>query len=93
VEESISSVDASLHIPSFTRAVVDHHVKYKKSYVQINVERVIGAVQLRFSIMSATGVLLKNYINRKDGDVLSLDAIVPMCCVLNNLCPGLIPFE
>ena len=43
--------------------------------------------------MSATGVLPKELFQQKDeGDVI-LDAVVTVCCGLNNLCEGIVPFE
>ena len=99
VEESLGSVGASLHIPSFTRGKAQlspFEIQKTRNIanVRIHVERVIGAVQQRFSIMNATGVLPKEFYQQKvNGDVLILDCIVTVCCALNNLCPGLIPFE
>ena len=52
--------------------------------VRIHVERVIGCVRQRFRILSATGVLPKELCYKKDGIVM-LDAIVRVCCALNNM--------
>ena len=62
--------------------------------VPIHVERVIGAVQQKFSIMSATGVLPKQLFQQKgEGDTIILDSIMTVCCGINNLCEGIVPFE
>ena len=55
-------------------------------------ERVIGCVRQRFTILSATGVLPRELCYKKDGIVM-LDAIVRVCCALNNMSEGIIPFE
>lgn len=98
VEECLGSVGASLHIPSFTRGksqLSPLEIQKTRSIanVRIHVERVIGEVRQRFSIMSATGVLPKEFFQQKgEGDVVILDAIVTVCCGLNNLCEGVVPF-
>ena len=46
----------------------------------------------RFTILSATGVLPKEPCYKNDGIVM-LDAIVRVCCALNNMSEGIIPFE
>ena len=62
--------------------------------VRIQVECVIGAVRQKFSIMSATDFLPKELFQQKgEGDIIILDAIVTVCCGLNNLCEGIVPFE
>ena len=98
IAECLGSVGASLHIPSFTRGKTQlspSEVEKTRSIanVRIHVERVIGAVRQRFSILSATGVLPKELFQQKGGDVVILDAVVTVCCGLNNLCEGIVPFE
>ena len=99
VAECLGSVGASLHIPSFTRGksqLSPSEIEKTRSIanVCIHVERVIGAVRQRFSILSATGVLPKELFQQKgEGDVVILDAVVTVCCGLNNLCEGIVPFE
>ena len=81
VGECLGSVGASLHISSFTRG------KSQLSPLEV-------AVRQRYSIMSATGVLSKELFQHKgEGNVVILDAVVTVCCGLNNLCEGIIPFE
>ena len=62
--------------------------------VRIHIEHVTGAVRQKFCIMSATGFLPKELFQQKgEGDIIILDAIVTVCCGLNNLCEGIVPFE
>ena len=97
--ECLGSVGASLHIPSFTRGKAQlspSEVEKTRSIanVRIHVERVIGAVRQRFSILSATGVLPKELFQQKGVEnVVILDAVVTVCCGLNNMCEGIVPFE
>ena len=91
VSECLGSVGASLHIPSFTRGksqLSPSEIEKTRSIanVRIHVER----VRQRFSILSATGVLPKELFQQKgEGDVVILDAVVTVCCGLNNLCEGI----
>lgn len=99
IEDSIGAVGASLKIPVFTTGR-DHltAMEIEKTRnianVRIHVERVIGAVRQRYTILSATAVLSKELYQHKDekGTVM-LDAIVRVCCALNNMCGGVVPFE
>ena len=59
----------------------------------MHVERVSGCVRQHFTKLNATGVLPKEYYQQKQDDVVLLDAIVKVCCALNNMCEGVVPFE
>ena len=99
IEDSVGAVGASLQIPAFTRGKDQLAAKEVESTrnianVRIHIERVIGTIRQRFTILSATGVLSKDLFQQKSEDgVLLLDAIVRVCCCLNNLCEGIIPFD
>ena len=99
IEDSVGAIGASLQIPAFTRGKNQLAAKEVESTrnianVRIHIERVIGAIRQRFTILSATGVLSKDLFQQKSEDgVLLLDAIVRVCCCLNNLCEGIIPFD
>ena len=98
IEESLGARGASLQIPAFTKGkdqLTASEIEKTRNIanVRIHVERVIGSVRQRFSILSATGVLPKDYFQQKKDDALLLDAIVRVCCALNNMCTGIVPFE
>ena len=99
VAECLGSVGASLHIPSFTRGKTqlspsEVEKTRSKANVCIHIEHVIGAARQRFSILSATDVLPKELFQQKEvGNVVILDAVVTLCCGLNNMCEGIVPFE
>lgn len=95
VAECLGSVGASLHISSFTLGksqLSPSEIEKTRSIpnVRIHVECVIGAVRQRFSILSVTAILPKELFQQKEeGDVVILDAVVTVCCGLNNLCEGI----
>ena len=66
----------------------------KLANVRIHIERVIGAVRQRFQILSATGVLPKEYLEpyTSTGTIL-LDSVVHVCCALHNVCESVIQFH
>ena len=68
IAESVGMMQAKLHIPAFTRGV----------------ERVIGSIQQKYSILQST--LPINFVTKRaDEDVPLIDRMVHVCCALNNL--------
>ena len=65
----------------------------KIANVRIHVERIIGSVHQHFQILSATGDLQNEFVSQKtqNGSVIQ-DSIVRVCCALNNVIEGVIPF-
>ena len=97
VADCLGAVRATLYIPAYTKGkdqLTPFEVEQTRNItnVRIHVERVIGCVRQRFTILSATGVLPKELYYKKDGIVM-LDAIVRVCCALNNMSEDIIPFE
>ena len=79
IEEAIGACGASLCIPTFTKGkdqLSEAEVEKTRSIanVRIHVERIIGSVRQRFTILNATGVLPKEYFQQKENNVLLLDA-------------------
>ena len=90
---------ANLEIPSFTQGqdqmraddVEDTRVI---ANVRIHVERVIGNLRKKYSILN--GTLPKDYLLPKgDGTekLTTLDKIMHVPCALINLCPSVVPLE
>ena len=98
IADSLALYGATLNIPAFTRGrdqlpAEDVEATRKLANVRIHVERVIGTVRQRFQILSATGVLPKELIERKINGSIVLDSVVRVCCSLNNVCEGIVPFN
>lgn len=89
---------ATLDIPAFTRghdqlSPADVEATRKLANVRIHVERIIGSVRQRYQILSATGVLTKELVSRKTpSGCIILDSVVRVCCSLNNVVEGVVPF-
>ena len=86
---------ATLDIPAFTRGCEqlppsDVEATRKLANVRIHVERIIGVVRQRFQVLSATRVLQKEH---KTSRGVVLDSVVRVCCALNNVLEGVVPFD
>ena len=55
-------------------------------------ERVIGVVRQCIQILSVTGVLQKELLSHKINGKVALDSVVRVCCALNNVLEGVVPF-
>ena len=98
VADSVAYHGATLDIPAFTRgrdqlSAEDVESTRKLANVRIHVERIIGAVRQRYQILSATGVLPKEMATKKTNGAIMLDSVVCLCCALNNVCEGIVPFN
>ena len=96
--DSVAIMGVSLDLPAFTKgreqlSSKENESTRKIANVRIHIERVIGAVCQLFSILSATGVLSKDLVQTKINDGVLLDSVVRVCCALNNLCEGVVPFD
>ena len=85
---------AKLEIPSFTRGKKQlslDEVEYSQrlSKVRIHIERVIGLLKNKYTILQST--LPVSTLKCNDGKETSLiDKIVTVCAALVNLCPSVI---
>ena len=97
IAESVGTMQARLHIPAFTRGksqLTATEVEETRSIanVRIHVERVIGCVRQKFTILQST-ILVTFLTTRKGEDIPIIDRIVRVCCALTNLCDSVVPFE
>ena len=84
---------AEVKTPPFTRRksqleMVDVDWSRKLSLVRIHVERVIGALKQKYTILQ--GVLPIALVAGTDGSYATIDKIVRVSCLV-NLCPSVVP--
>lgn len=97
VGDTIGLYQAKLKIPAFTRGQkqldpLDIENTRGLAAVRINVERVIGTVRQKFTILQST--LPTQLQDVEPGyDVTNLDKIVQVCCALTNVSESVVPFE
>ena len=90
ISDCLGMVQAKLHIPAFTKgkdqlSALDVEETCSIATVRIHVERVIGAVHQRYTILQ--GTLPIDFITRRTGENCPLvDCMICVCCALNNLC-------
>ena len=80
-------------MPPFTRGKkqlekVDVDWSRELSIVRIHVERVIGVIKQKYTILQ--GTIPITLIKDQTSDTPTLDKIVRVCCALVNLCPSVV---
>ena len=97
--ETLGTLGVKLEIPSLTKGqdqmraedVEDTRVI---ANVRIHVERVIGNLRKKYSILNGT-LPIDYLLSKGDGTekLTTLDKIVHVVCALINLCPSVVPLE
>jgi hypothetical protein len=97
IADSVAFVGASLHMPAFTKGrdqltALEVEQSRSISNVRIHVERVIGLVRQKYSILG--GPLPIDFISKtaEENEPL-IDSMVRVCCCLSNLCDSVVPFS
>ena len=101
VHESVWYYGAQLNIPAFIRGKdqldpVDIETTRGIANVRIHVERVIGTLRQKYTILQSTlptDFLTSDINGPPEKQVPLLDRIVRVCSALVNLCPPIIPFD
>ena len=96
VQDSVNLYNAELKIPAFTRGKkqldpLDIEATRGLAAVRIHVERVIGLVRQKYTILSGTVPI--NLCEAIDLTVTPLDKIVQLCCALTNVCASVVPLD
>ena len=98
IQDSVACYYAEIKLPDFTKgkkqlAPLEVENTRKIASVRIHVERVIGNVRRKYSMLQST--LPIDYLITEDGDktIAMIDKIVTVCCALTNRCDSVVPFS
>ena len=97
IAESVGTMQARLHIPAFTKgksqlsALEVEETRFIAN-VRIHVERVIGLVRQKYTILQST--LPIHFVMKRAGeDIPVIDRIIRVCCALTNVCDSVVSFD
>ena len=87
---------AEVKVPPFTRGKqqlekVDVDWSRELSIVRIHVERLIGQLKLKYTILQ--GILPISMVSNSGSDISAIDKVVVVCSALVNLCPSVISLD
>ena len=93
IKESAAMYCARVTLPAFTRGKkqltgIEVEQTRRITNVRIHVERVIGLIRQKYSLLSDTQPI--DFIMSKEGSNPLLDKIVTVCCALCNLCDSVV---
>ena len=85
---------AEIKIPPFTKGKkqlekVDVDWSRELSLVRIHVERVIGILKQKYTVLQS--ILPVQFCDGSNDEVTVIDKVIHVCCALTNLCPSVVP--
>ncbi|XP_060789859.1 uncharacterized protein LOC132894265 isoform X6 [Neoarius graeffei] len=94
--DAVGLPSANVNVSAFTRgtsqmSALDVEGTRALASARIHVERIIGMVRQKYTILSNTVPI--SLVHSKDNGITSLDKIVHICCALTNLSDPMILFE
>ena len=97
ISDSVSYHRAELAIPAFTRKKdqldpMDLETTRGIANVRIHVERVIGSLRQKYTILQGT-LPLQFLTKSSNQNFPIIDKIVKVCAALVNFCPSIVPFD
>ena len=96
IHDSVGLYCSRLALPAFTKGKTQLEgiaVEQTRNIanVRIHVERVIGNIRKKFSLLSDTQPI--DFVTSLDRGMTTLDKMVLVSCALNNICDSVIPFD
>ena len=97
IQDSVAIYAIQVKIPSFTKGKsqltgIDVDQTQRVANIRNHVERVIGLLRQKYSILSDTQPI-DVVLTKDENEPPLLDKIVTVCCSLINICDSVIPFN
>lgn len=98
IGDSVGLYCSNLELPAFTKGKkqlegVSLEQTRNIANVRIHVERVIGNVWKKYSILNGTQPIDFVTVPNGSTSITTLDKIVFVVCALNNMCDSVVPFD